>query len=136
MVSPLNPMRCVVNQCRSMFIFLAEKPKGGKEITKSRLLISGRSLTKQCSYRISEDAPPSTYISVHEVSSYFSFDDHWSFPFRPSSLKVDRRITVSDEKLWAALHCLCCMYAPYLRRIHSTCLDPFFPQELPLVAEP
>ncbi|GJY92138.1 hypothetical protein Tco_0507920 [Tanacetum coccineum] len=28
----------------------------------------------------------------------------------------------------------CC--APYLRGIHSTCLDPFFPQELPLVAEP
>ncbi|GJV64052.1 hypothetical protein Tco_1474880 [Tanacetum coccineum] len=26
------------------------------------LLISGRSLTKQCSYKISEDAPPSTYI--------------------------------------------------------------------------
>ncbi|GKB04283.1 hypothetical protein Tco_0832426 [Tanacetum coccineum] len=26
------------------------------------LLISGRSLMKQCSYRTSEDAPPSTYI--------------------------------------------------------------------------
>ncbi|GJY27637.1 hypothetical protein Tco_0403404 [Tanacetum coccineum] len=43
MVSLLNPMRCVVAET-------------------IWLLISGRSLTKQCSYRISEDAPPSTYI--------------------------------------------------------------------------
>ncbi|GJZ02698.1 hypothetical protein Tco_0520659 [Tanacetum coccineum] len=43
MVSPLNPVRYAV----SGTIWL---------------LISGRSLTKQCSYKISEDAPPSTYI--------------------------------------------------------------------------
>ncbi|GKF97386.1 hypothetical protein Tco_0293207, partial [Tanacetum coccineum] len=49
MVSPLNPMSDVV----AGIIWL---------------LISGRSLTKQCSYRTSEDAHPSTYIRCTKCS--------------------------------------------------------------------
>ncbi|GKD69971.1 hypothetical protein Tco_1324061, partial [Tanacetum coccineum] len=50
MVSPLNPMSDVV----AGIIWL---------------LTSGRSLTKQCSYRTSEDAPPSTYIRCMKCPS-------------------------------------------------------------------
>ncbi|GJS65674.1 hypothetical protein Tco_0680238 [Tanacetum coccineum] len=79
MVSPLNPMRCVV----AGTIWL---------------LISGWSLTKQCSYRISEDAPPSTYIRCTKcppISASMIIGP--SIP--SSSPKGGKEITVSEEKL-------------------------------------
>ncbi|GKA51378.1 hypothetical protein Tco_0744574 [Tanacetum coccineum] len=54
MVSPLNPMSGVV----AGIIWL---------------LISGRSLMKQCSYRTSEDAPPSSYVPGARSDLHFSF---------------------------------------------------------------
>ncbi|GJV73972.1 hypothetical protein Tco_1493967 [Tanacetum coccineum] len=79
MVSPLNPMRCVV----AGTIWL---------------LISGRSLMKQCSYRISEDAPPSTYIRCTKcppISASMIIG-----PSVPSSSPKGRKeITVFGEKL-------------------------------------
>ncbi|GKB58476.1 hypothetical protein Tco_0914662 [Tanacetum coccineum] len=124
MVSPLNLMRCVV----AGTIWL---------------LISGPRLTKQCSYRISEDALPSTYIRCTKCPP-ISASMIIGLSVSSLSPKGGKEITVAGEKLWVTL-CLdtlshaacirpCC--APYPRGIHSTCLDPFFPQELPLVAEP
>ncbi|GKC87325.1 hypothetical protein Tco_1147974 [Tanacetum coccineum] len=83
MVSPLNPMSGVV----AGIIWL---------------LIFGRSLTKQCSYRTSEDAPPSTYIRCIKcppISASMIIG-----PFVPSSSsKGGKEITVSGEKLWVTL---------------------------------
>ncbi|GJT02622.1 hypothetical protein Tco_0823791 [Tanacetum coccineum] len=79
MVSLLNPMRCVV----AGTIWL---------------LIYGRSLTKQCSYRIYEDAPPSMYIRCTKcppISALMIIG-----PSVPSSSpKGGKEITVSGEKL-------------------------------------
>ncbi|GKF43366.1 hypothetical protein Tco_0129918 [Tanacetum coccineum] len=80
MVSPLNPMSDVV-------------------VGIIWLLISGRSLTKQCSYRTSKDAPPSTYIRCTKCP-------HISAPMiigpsvPSSSTKDGKEIIVSGEKLW------------------------------------
>ncbi|GKE69105.1 hypothetical protein Tco_1527177 [Tanacetum coccineum] len=83
MVSPLNPMSDVV----AGIIWL---------------LISGRSLTKQCSYRTSEDAPPSTYIwctKCPPISASMIIG-----PYVPSSSPKDgKEIIVSGEKLWVTL---------------------------------
>ncbi|GJZ45261.1 hypothetical protein Tco_0592857 [Tanacetum coccineum] len=83
MVSPLNPMSDVV----AGIIWL---------------LIFGRSLTKQCSYRTSEDAPPSTYIRCTKcppISASMIIG-----PSVPSSSPKDgKEITVSEEKLWVIL---------------------------------
>ncbi|GJV90707.1 hypothetical protein Tco_1538520 [Tanacetum coccineum] len=79
MVSPLNPVRYVV----AGTIWL---------------LISGRSLTKQCSYRISEDAPLSTYIRCTKcppISASMIIGP--SVPF--SSPRGGKEIVVSGEKL-------------------------------------
>ncbi|GKB80481.1 hypothetical protein Tco_0947376 [Tanacetum coccineum] len=79
LVSPLNPMSDVV----AGIIWL---------------LISGRSLMKQCSYRTSEDAPPSTYIRCTKcppISALMIIG-----PSIPSSSPKDgKEITVSEEKL-------------------------------------
>ncbi|GJR01438.1 hypothetical protein Tco_0524422 [Tanacetum coccineum] len=79
-VSPLNPVRYVV---------------GGT----IWLLISGRSLTKQCSYSISEDAPPSTYIRCTKcppISASMIIG-----PSVPSSSpRGGKDIVVFGEKLW------------------------------------
>ncbi|GKD75273.1 hypothetical protein Tco_1333555 [Tanacetum coccineum] len=76
MVSPLNPMSDVV----AGIIWL---------------LISGRSLTKQCSYRTSEDAPPSTYIRCTKCPPSMIIG-----PSVPSSSPKDgKEITVFGEKL-------------------------------------
>ncbi|GJX02741.1 hypothetical protein Tco_0188657 [Tanacetum coccineum] len=79
MVSPLNPISDVV-------------------VGIIWLLISGRSLTKQCSYRTSEDAPPSTYIRCTKcppISASMIIG-----PSVPSSSHKDgKEITVSGEKL-------------------------------------
>ncbi|GJT88459.1 hypothetical protein Tco_1070176 [Tanacetum coccineum] len=79
MVSPLNSMSDVV----AGIIWL---------------LISGRILTKQCSYRAFEDAPSSTYIRCmkcpHILASMIIV------PSVPSSSPKDgKKITVSGEKL-------------------------------------
>ncbi|GKE88672.1 hypothetical protein Tco_1566147 [Tanacetum coccineum] len=83
MVSPLNPMSDVV----AGIIWL---------------LISGRSLMKQCLYRTSEDAPPSTYIRCTKfppISALMIIG-----PSVPSSSPKDgKEITVSGEKLWVTL---------------------------------
>ncbi|GJT77325.1 hypothetical protein Tco_1044050 [Tanacetum coccineum] len=83
MVSPLNPMSDVVAEI-------------------IRLLIFGRSLTKQCSYRTSEDAPPSTYIRCTKCPPISA-----SMIIGPSVLssspKDGKEITVSGEKLWVTL---------------------------------
>ncbi|GJY20177.1 hypothetical protein Tco_0392743 [Tanacetum coccineum] len=80
MVSPLNPMSGVV----AGIIWL---------------LISGRSLTKQCSYKTSEDAPPSTFIRCTKcppISASMIIG-----PSVPSSSpKGEKEITVSNEKIW------------------------------------
>ncbi|GKF90634.1 hypothetical protein Tco_0274335, partial [Tanacetum coccineum] len=73
MVSLLNPMRCMV----AGTIWL---------------LISGRSLMKQCSYRISEDAPPSTYIRCTKCPPISA-----SMIIGPS---VPSSSPISGEKLW------------------------------------
>ncbi|GKA42502.1 hypothetical protein Tco_0735162 [Tanacetum coccineum] len=82
-VSPLNPMSDVV----AGIIWL---------------LISGRSLTKQCSYRTSKDASPSMYIRCTKcppISALMIIG-----PSIPSSSPKDRKeITVSEEKLWVIL---------------------------------
>ncbi|GJZ61654.1 hypothetical protein Tco_0617791 [Tanacetum coccineum] len=79
MVFPLNLTRCVV----AGIIWL---------------LISDRSLMKQCSYRTSEDAPPSTYIRCTKcppISALMIIG-----PSVPSSSPKGRKeITVSGEKL-------------------------------------
>ncbi|GJW03809.1 hypothetical protein Tco_1562665 [Tanacetum coccineum] len=66
------------------------------------LLTSGRSLTKQCSYRISEDALPSTYIRCTKyppISALMIIG-----PSVPSSSPKDgKEIVVSGEKLWVTL---------------------------------
>ncbi|GKA96655.1 hypothetical protein Tco_0818750 [Tanacetum coccineum] len=84
MVSPLNPMSDVV----AGIIWL---------------LISGRSLMKQCSYRTSEDAPSSTYIwctKCPPISASMIIG-----PSVPSfSPKDGKEITVSGEKLWVTLY--------------------------------
>ncbi|GJW59146.1 hypothetical protein Tco_0105877 [Tanacetum coccineum] len=83
MVSPLNPMSDVV----AGIIWL---------------LISGWSLTKQCSYRTSKDAPPSTYIRCTKcppISASMIIS-----PSVPSSYPRDgKEIIVSREKLWVTL---------------------------------
>ncbi|GJS56707.1 hypothetical protein Tco_0651491 [Tanacetum coccineum] len=80
MVSPLNPVRYVV---------------GGT----IWLLISGRSLTKQCSYKISADAPPSTYIRCTKCPPILaSMIIGPSIP--SSSPRGGKDIVVSGEKLW------------------------------------
>ncbi|GJZ24433.1 hypothetical protein Tco_0561892 [Tanacetum coccineum] len=82
-VSPLNPMSGVV---AGIIWFL----------------ISGRSLTKQCSYRTSEDAHPSTYIRCTKcppISASIIIGP--SIP--SSSPKGGKEITVSGEKLWVTL---------------------------------
>ncbi|GJY45926.1 ribonuclease H-like domain, reverse transcriptase, RNA-dependent DNA polymerase [Tanacetum coccineum] len=79
MVSPLNPMSDVV----AGIIWL---------------LIYGRSLMKQCSYRTSEDAPPSTYIRCTKYPPILA-----SMIIGPSvpsfSPKDGKEIIVSGEKL-------------------------------------
>ncbi|GJW85711.1 hypothetical protein Tco_0158856 [Tanacetum coccineum] len=80
MVSPLNPVRYVV---------------GGT----IWLLISGRSLTKQCSYRISEDAPPSTYIRCKKCP-HISASMIIGPSVPSSSPRGEKDIVVSGEKLW------------------------------------
>ncbi|GJY84238.1 hypothetical protein Tco_0497614 [Tanacetum coccineum] len=104
---------------------------------------SGQMVSPLNPIRISKDDPPSTYIRCMKcppISASMIIGPSVS----SSSPKGGKAITVSGEKLWvtlclatlshdACIH-LCC--APYLRGIHSTYLDPFFPQELPLVAEP
>ncbi|GJW65191.1 hypothetical protein Tco_0117075 [Tanacetum coccineum] len=84
MVSPLNPMSDVV----AGIIWL---------------LIFGWSLTKQCSYRTSEDDPPSMYIwctKFPPISASMIIS-----PFVPSSSPKDgKEITVSGEKLWVTLY--------------------------------
>ncbi|GJV00683.1 hypothetical protein Tco_1329953 [Tanacetum coccineum] len=83
MVSPLNPMSDVV----AGIIWL---------------LISSRSLTKQCLYRTSEDAPPSTYIRCTKcppISASMIIG-----PSVPSSSPKDgKEITISRVKLWVTL---------------------------------
>ncbi|GJZ11808.1 hypothetical protein Tco_0546567 [Tanacetum coccineum] len=83
MVSLLNPMRDVV----AGIIWL---------------LIFGRILMKQCLYRTSEDAPPSTYIRCTKcppISASMIIG-----PSVPSSSPKDRKeITVSGEKLWVRI---------------------------------
>ncbi|GJQ91570.1 hypothetical protein Tco_0002709 [Tanacetum coccineum] len=83
MVSPLNPMSDVV----AGIIWL---------------LISGWTLTKQCSYRTFEDAPPSTYIQCTKcppISASMIIS-----PFVPSSSPKDgKEINVSGEKQWVTL---------------------------------
>ncbi|GJZ83355.1 hypothetical protein Tco_0648528 [Tanacetum coccineum] len=83
MVSPLNPMSDAV--AGTIWLF-----------------ISGRSLTKQCLYRTSEDAPPSTYIRCTKcppISASMIIG-----PSVPSSSPKDgKEITVSEEKLWVTL---------------------------------
>ncbi|GKC19320.1 hypothetical protein Tco_1021470, partial [Tanacetum coccineum] len=83
MVSPLNPMSDVVAGIIWLFI-------------------SGRSLTKQCSYRTSKEAPPSTYIRCTKcppISASMIIG-----PSVPSSSPKDGKdITVSGEKLWVTL---------------------------------
>ncbi|GKA58839.1 hypothetical protein Tco_0758152 [Tanacetum coccineum] len=83
MVSPLNPMSDVV-------------------VGIIWLLISGRSLMKQCSCRTSEDAPPSTYIRCTKCPSISA--SMIIGPSVPSSSpKYGKEITVSREKLWVTL---------------------------------
>ncbi|GJT30725.1 hypothetical protein Tco_0911000, partial [Tanacetum coccineum] len=83
MVSPLNPMSDVV----AGIIWL---------------LIFGSSLTNQCLYRTSEDAPPSTYILCTKcppISASMIIG-----PSVPSSSpKDEKEIIVSGEKLWVTL---------------------------------
>ncbi|GJT09446.1 hypothetical protein Tco_0856488 [Tanacetum coccineum] len=83
MVSPLNPMSDVVDGIIWLLIF-------------------GRSLTKQCSHRTSEDAPPSTYIRCTKCPPISA-----SMVIGPSvpssSLKDGKEITVSEKKLWVTL---------------------------------
>ncbi|GKA67878.1 hypothetical protein Tco_0767795 [Tanacetum coccineum] len=98
MVSPLNPVRYVV---------------GGI----IWLLISGRSLTKQCSYKISVDAPPSTYIRYTKcppISASMIIG-----PSVPSSSpRVGKDIVVSGEKLWVTF-CLATFSYGWIIRIAS-----------------
>ncbi|GJT95358.1 hypothetical protein Tco_1090876 [Tanacetum coccineum] len=66
------------------------------------LLISGRSLTKQCSYRTSEDAPPSTYVrctNCPPISASMIIGPSVS----SSSPKDGKEIIISEEKLWVTL---------------------------------
>ncbi|GKC66879.1 hypothetical protein Tco_1099477, partial [Tanacetum coccineum] len=80
MVSPLNPVRYVV--ARTIW-----------------LLISGWSLTKQCSYRISKDAHPSTYIRCAKCPPISA--SMITGPSVPSSSpRGGKEIVVSGEKLW------------------------------------
>ncbi|GKE88930.1 hypothetical protein Tco_1566405, partial [Tanacetum coccineum] len=66
------------------------------------LFISGWSLMKQCSYRTSEDAPPSMYIwctKCPPISASMIIG-----PSVPSSSPKDgKEIIVSGEKLWVTL---------------------------------
>ncbi|GJY79937.1 hypothetical protein Tco_0492688 [Tanacetum coccineum] len=104
---------------------------------------SGQMVSLLNPIRISKDAPPSTYIQCTKCPPILA--SMIIGPSVPSSSpKGGKEITVSGEKLWVTLclstlsHAACIRpcYALYLRGIHSTFLDPFFPQELPLVAEP
>ncbi|GJX16673.1 hypothetical protein Tco_0217505 [Tanacetum coccineum] len=83
LVSPLNPMSDVVAGIIWLQTF-------------------GRSLTKQCSYRTSKDAPPSTYIRCTKcppISASMIIG-----PSVPSSSPKDgKEIVVSEEKLWVTL---------------------------------
>ncbi|GKC03404.1 hypothetical protein Tco_0995014 [Tanacetum coccineum] len=83
MVSPLNPKSDVVVGIIWLFI-------------------SGRSLTNQCSYRTSEDAPPSTYIRCTKCPPILA-----SMIIGPSVLssspKDGKEIIVSEKKLWVTL---------------------------------
>ncbi|GJR55837.1 hypothetical protein Tco_1406358 [Tanacetum coccineum] len=79
MVSPLNPMSDAV---AGIIWFL----------------ISGRSLTKQCLYRTSKDAPPSTYIRCTKCPPILA--SMIIGPSVPSSSpKGGKEIIVSGEKL-------------------------------------
>ncbi|GJZ14793.1 hypothetical protein Tco_0550470 [Tanacetum coccineum] len=83
MVSPLNPMSGVVARIIWLLIF-------------------GWSLTKQYSYRTSEDDPPSTYIRCTKcppISASMIIGPSVS----SSSPKGGKEITVSGEKLWVTL---------------------------------
>ncbi|GJY02526.1 hypothetical protein Tco_0360678 [Tanacetum coccineum] len=83
MVSPLNPMSDVV----AGIIWL---------------LIFGRSLMKQCSYRTSEDAPPSTYIRCTKCPP-ISASMIIGLSVPSSSPKDEKEIIVFGEKLWVTL---------------------------------
>ncbi|GJX35227.1 hypothetical protein Tco_0246784 [Tanacetum coccineum] len=67
------------------------------------LLTSGRSLTKQCSYRTSEDVPPSMYIRCTKCPPISAL-----MIIGPSVLsyspKDGKEIVVSGEKLWVTLY--------------------------------
>ncbi|GKC24450.1 hypothetical protein Tco_1026600 [Tanacetum coccineum] len=61
--------------------------------------VDGQSLTKQCSYRISEDAPPSTYIQCTKCPPITA--SMIIGPSVPSSSpRGGKEIVVSEEKLW------------------------------------
>ncbi|GKA44975.1 hypothetical protein Tco_0737771 [Tanacetum coccineum] len=83
MVSPLNLMSSVVAEIIWFLIY-------------------GRSLTKQCLYRTSEDAPLSTYIRCTKcplISASMIIGPSVS----SSSPKGEKEITISREKLWVTL---------------------------------
>ncbi|GJS53341.1 hypothetical protein Tco_0626703 [Tanacetum coccineum] len=112
MVSPLNPMRCVV-------------------VGTIWLLISGRSLMKQCSYGISKDTPPSTYIRCTKcppISASMIIG-----PSVPSSSpKGGKEITVSGEKLWVTLCLATLSYGWIIRMARGLSFPAVSPSLVPV----
>nr|GEW27555.1 reverse transcriptase domain-containing protein [Tanacetum cinerariifolium] len=88
--------------CHSSHIIYPLNPTSGVVVRTIWLLTSGQNLLKQCSYRISKDGPPSTYMrgtKCPTISTLIIIG-----PSVPSSSPTGgNEITVSKEKVWVIL---------------------------------